>query len=400
MRELLIECGVAQTRGALVIGGVVRRFFFLPAFEDPIDPASIEPGDILLGRVKSVSGAIGGAFVNIGVDQDGFLPIKDMRAAPPEGAAIIVRVHRPVFAQKGAVLAGDWGRGLSSEERVSFEAKAEKAKPPQRLREPENVLIRLMQIISDPVESISVDHALGAATLRKRYSSVDVNIETAPFADQDIEAQIEMSLQASISLPGGGRLIFAETEGGCVIDVDAASAAGGSSLSVNDKVNESAATMIINEISRRSIGGRIIVDFLPPASAKSQSALFEMMKKSLRALPGARAGKLHKDGLFDLTLPRTQVSLLAQASEASGEAWVRPGRRLTADWCAKQALHRLEAILRRSPRARPSLRLGGDLMACVARNVAWESRLADRYGARFLIEPSDQVQPRAYDIAE
>ena len=257
-----------------------------------------------------------------------------------------------------------------------------------------------MQSLGRRLHRIVINDRRAAAELKAHAPDIPVELNADPFADYDIAALIEESLEQTALLPGGARLIFAETEGGCVIDVDASVAAASVSQRINDKVNAVAAPAIFREIERRAIGGRIIVDFLPPTSERFFAALSEELNQRMRSISGARAGKLRKDGVFDFTAPKTQASLLTIASESAGDDWLRPGRRLTADWRLKSAIFQLETTLRRSPRARPSLRLGRDLFAHLQSNDVWLARLSERHGARFLIEASDRLQPRDYDLAE
>ncbi len=400
MTALVVDCGAAQTLAALVVGDDVSRFFFLPAIDDGIADAGAEAGDLFLGRVKTVAGAVDGAFIDIGMARDAFLPRKGAHKPPVEGASIIVRVKRPALDEKGAVVTTDWTVGLAQGEQQAIRSGADGINPPQRLGSPLPPVVRLTQSLGRRLHRIVINDRRAAADLKTHAPDIPVELNADPFADYDIAALIEESLEQTTPLPGGARLIFAETEGGCVIDVDASVAAASASQRVNDKVNAIAAQAIFREIERRAIGGRIIVDFLPPTSEKSFAALFKELNQRMRSISGARAGKLRKDGVFDFTAPKTQASLLTIASESAGDDWLRPGRCLTADWRLKSAIYRLETILRRSPRARPSLRLGRDLFAHLQSNDVWLARLSERHGARFLIEASDRLQPRDYDLAE
>lgn len=65
---LLIECGAAETKAALVAGGEIVRFFFAPARGDEGLPRRLEAGDIVLGRIKKSAPALGGAIVDAGVE--------------------------------------------------------------------------------------------------------------------------------------------------------------------------------------------------------------------------------------------------------------------------------------------------------------------------------------------
>jgi ribonuclease G len=63
-------------------------------------------GDIYKGRVSRVEKGLGAAFVDIGAERAGFLPLADLPRVPTEGESLIVQVSRDAFEGKGARLTG------------------------------------------------------------------------------------------------------------------------------------------------------------------------------------------------------------------------------------------------------------------------------------------------------
>jgi ribonuclease G len=61
-------------------------------------------GDIYKGRVTRVEKGLGAAFVDIGAERAGFLPLADLPDVPTEGQALVVQVTRDALEGKGARL--------------------------------------------------------------------------------------------------------------------------------------------------------------------------------------------------------------------------------------------------------------------------------------------------------
>ena len=104
-RELLVEAEGGEVRIASVIDGDVVDLIIERKTGGTI------VGDVFLGRVQRVIQGIGAAFIDIGMDRDGFLPLSDadrnpaLKARTPvEGEKICVQVKRDGFAQKGPQL--------------------------------------------------------------------------------------------------------------------------------------------------------------------------------------------------------------------------------------------------------------------------------------------------------
>ncbi|MEZ5922648.1 MAG: ribonuclease E/G [Parvularculaceae bacterium] len=173
------------------------------------------------------------------------------------------------------------------------------------------------------------------------------------------------------------------------------------SASVNDQTNEAAARRILLEIGRRQLGGRVIIDFLPASNAAARAKLADTLKAGLKSIPKSRFGRLNADGLCDLTLPRTSLSLLEQATEPAGAGWPAKGRRFTRDWSAKAAIRTLEGALGARPSSRPRLIVGPEIADYLeGERPQWAERLKQKFGARFSIERSASMEPRDHDLAE
>jgi Ribonuclease G/E len=388
--SLIIDCGAAETTAALVSGNEIIRFFFAPARGDEAVPRKLEAGDIVFGRIKKAAPALSGAFVDIG-GADAFLPAKK-EGAPVEGAPAIFRVTCPPLGGKSAVLSADWRQGLPQ----PLAAAIEKSEGAPRLLSASidsAILIALKAQMFAPA-SISLNRPDAAAALTA--SGFSAAVDERAVDEISIEEAIAQALELEIAFGEGARMLFSETPGGAVIDVDAGSASN-DSRKPNDRVNAMAAARLFGDLSRRGIGGRVVVDFLPPSSATARRTLLE----TLAAQNGreSRLGKLAPDGLLDLTSPRRDFSLLERASEPFGDGALTPGRRPTLDWAAKRAVAALERRLRRQPRHRFALEAGAEILRYLESRPPWRARLVERNGARFDYRLREQA-PRSFDVAE
>ena len=113
--EVLIDAGLLETRVALVSEGQLREVVVEPRARESL------VGDIFLGRVVRVVPGLQAAFVDLGLDHDGFLHGREARFAPSapvgeggrapdisdcvsEGEALYVQVTRDPIGDKGSRL--------------------------------------------------------------------------------------------------------------------------------------------------------------------------------------------------------------------------------------------------------------------------------------------------------
>lgn len=395
-RVIVIDCGAAETRAALLLDGEPQKFWFGPARGDEALPRPPQTGDLFAGRVRTIAKWLNGAFVDIGAARDGFLPFAKNEKPPVEGAAVIVMARRPQIDAKGAVLTLDWKTKIGADAAAALEARAK------------SILIGALGEPADPAVAACAN--LGAADagaqqivvndpaakrLIEAFASMPVELASQPFGASGINSAAEETLEQSISIADGARLQFHETEAGVFIDVDSANAAGASS----DKINIAAVRRLFSEISRRAIAGRVAIDFLPPSGGGARARLIEAVKERLTTIPGARFGRVSPDGFCDFTLPRRHLSLLMSATEPAGDGWPVKGRRLTLDWAAKAAIRDLEGALIARPSSAPRLLVAEEIGAYLAeQRPQWTARLAEKFGARFTVGRAAAMDMRSHEI--
>lgn len=398
MRRLVVDCGAADTRAALVEDAAIIRFWFGPARGDERLPRPPATGDLFLARVRAVSRPLG-AFLDIGEDCEALLSVKTGEAAPVEGEAHVVVVRRPPIGTKGPLVSRDWRKGLGRARIVEIEGAARHATAPCSLAGGCDPALAAFAALGRP-NALVVANDSNTANLLRANGVAAAKIEASPFERFGGEDALAAALARACALPSGAQMTFDETEALTAVDVDTGPAADGAVGRLNDRVNTEAAARLFDELSRRAIGGRIVVDFLPPSSAAARADLLAQLRKRAAGFDG-RLGRLSADGLFDLAVPRRSLSLLQQASEPGAAEQLRRGRRLTLDWTAKSALRALETRLGARPSARLRLLAGAAIADYLReRRPQWTERLASRYGARFAIESDPGLEERDFDVAE
>jgi Ribonuclease G/E len=381
-RRLIIDCGAAETRAALIGEEEAAALWFGPACGDEAAQCAPRTGDRYFGRIRTVSKALGGAFVDIGSGGEGFIP---SIAKIVEGALVSVAVRRPPIGAKSAV--------LSLEGPAPASAAIGLAGPPQAAP-----LAACQALLSGGIADIRINDAEGARQIGEAYR---VKFEPQAASALDFDEVIVDALDPNARIDGGARLTFAETEAGVMIDVDAGGIGAASQKLVNDRVNLAALARLPGEIGRRGLGGRIVIDFLPPSGPVARTALQGEIDKAFSRSQGVRSGRLQRDGFFDLTLPKRNKSLLMQVTEDAGDGFVVKGRRFTLDWATKSAIRTLEKLLRARPSSRPKLIVGAAIDDYLrAQRPKWIDRLASRHGERFEIVLASQLDPRAHDVIE
>jgi ribonuclease G len=352
-RELVIESTPFGARAGLLQGGRLIEVSLAHADSAPVR------GQIFLGRVRAIDHDLDAAFVDCGLDEDGYLSARDARVlfgqargAPigrqlHEGQTVLVQGRRDPQGGKGPRLTGDLalagpclvfrprqaGGGLSERlaargataaelreeaERLrglwqAIEAKARDARPPARLHGP-----------GEPVQQLVVEHLGGdpdrilfadqAALVRARgyiaewRPSLLDRLELLPdaFVASGAGEQLAAALEPVVELAGGGRLIIQTTAALTAIDVD-----GGGRRPL--EVDLEAAAEIARQLRLRRLGGTIVVDFVDLAAKRDRARLLATLRAALADDPApAEVLPMSSLGLVHVSRRRSGPSLAEQ----------------------------------------------------------------------------------------
>ncbi len=387
-RRIVIECGVAETRAALLDDDRVWKFWFGPARGDETADHFPRAGRRFAGRVKAVDRALNAVFVDIGDDRDSYLALtKGNTPHLVEGAMIETEIKSPPRQQKGAVL--------------RFIGPAQGDAAPGRTAPFPDAAVEAVEALGGEDCEIVIDEGAASRVLQS-VGFGDVRHETHPaslFETAGVDAELSAAFDRLVPLPGGGRIIIDEAQALTAIDVDTAGLNAASPARLREKIGLAAARGAVRQVSLRNIGGHVVIDF-PALTGETQRRRFaEKVKTEIAKIDGAGAASFSKSGLFSFTAPHGALSLLDRFCEPAESFPVR-GARLTLEAVAKRAIRTLETRLRAQPAARFRLASGAALGAYLAAAPAWRARLNERFGGRFEFAIDNDLEERRFDLAE
>ncbi|WP_165793738.1 ribonuclease E/G [Hyphococcus luteus] len=388
MIRLLIECGVAETRAALVKEDGIWKFWFGPARGDETTDRFARAGRRFAGRVKAVDKGLAAAFVDLGDGADAFLPLKKNNESHcVDGAMIEVEVKAPPRQTKGASL--------------RFVGVLDHDVEPGRLPPFTDPVVEAARTIGAEGDEILVDDGLARRSLEEagfgnvRHEGRPVSLFEKFGADGELDAAFERIAP----LEKGGRLIIDEAQALTAIDVDTGGLNASSPARLREKIAFAAADEAVRQVSLRNIGGHVVIDFPDIPGEAGRKRFQAHLRKVMARLEGAGAASFSRSGLYSFTAPHRALSLLDRFTQEDGAEPVS-GRRFTAEALAKFALARLERRLHAAPSARLRLAAGRDIKDYLESHAHWKKRLEDRHGARFDIVEDSECAGARFDLSE
>ncbi|GJL90767.1 ribonuclease E/G [Hyphococcus sp.] len=388
IRRLIIECGAAETRAALLIDGKVWKFWFGPARGDEETDTSPRPGRRFAGRVLRVDNSLRAAFIQIGGTLDGFLTINKTNAPHcVEGAMASVEIKTPPRQQKGAVL--------------RFVGPLDATVKPGRLPPFLDSALEAVRAFGAEVDEVAIDDGDAARVLTVQgVQNVVHEAQRAPlFARFEIDAALDAAFRRDVPLIGGGALTIDETQALTAIDVDTGDLTASSPERLREKIAVAAMSEAIRQISLRNIGGHVVIDLPKIKGDSGRKKLQQHIHKELSRLDKVSAAGFSKSGLFSFVLPHLESPLLERYAE-EGRCQPQSGRRFKLDFLARRALGELENHLRATPSGKFQLAIGAALEGYLTKHAHWCERLRAKYGSRFEITPSATCGERSHDISE
>jgi hypothetical protein len=262
-REIWINAGAGETRAALLKDGVLDGYLA----GSLLGPRGARLGDIYLGRAAKVMAALEAAFVEIGAERPGFLPLREVGGTLQEGAALAVVVTREAAGEKGARLSA----------KVAA-APPPGARPPMLLQPGPDVMARAIGAWADAQTEILIDDGRAAAAARAAFPQLRIAQSGADLFDA-IEEQLAGLAAPRVMLPSGGFLTIERTRALTAIDVDSGGfqAAGGRAETAR-RINREAAREAGRQIRLRGLGGIMVIDFI---QTDELLALAGMLRDSL-----------------------------------------------------------------------------------------------------------------------
>ena len=338
--------------------------------------AETAEGNIYIGVVQEKKNAISSAFVNIGEENIGFLPYRDVTAEIKSGDSILVQAVRSSSGQKGAKLTmkfsleGSFAVLLSGENKLYFSQKMERAKRKHLEEflqdkdrhygfiirsgtEEKEALWQEMQALQEQAKRLEERAKYGKGPcllwgredldILKNCKEVDevytndrssfdqaveyvkqnglslmVHYREVDYAlRHDLAGALKEAEKKKIWLPGGGYLILEKTEAMNVIDVNTGKTKGGKEHEKTVfKTNLEAAKETARQIRLRNLSGMILIDFIDMKEPAHQRELLAKMAAHLAADPvPALVHDLTKLGIMELTRKKKYDSLAVWAEQ-------------------------------------------------------------------------------------
>jgi Ribonuclease G/E len=282
--------------------------------------------NIYLGRVAALQPKLGAAFIDIGADRPGFLPLDEAPKGLSEGDSLILRVARDATVEKGARLTARFGT-LPPE----LVAAAQESKPPVLLRRAGDPLMAALseeEPPAEPLAEIVIDDPTTFARARKMFTAqpemlalLRLDLEPAPlFERAGIEAEIEALLEPQVDLPSGGSLLIEPVRTLTAIDVNTARQESPAGPGASAKaVDLEAATEIPRQLRLRGLSGLMVVDFLELADAAARTQVVRTLRQGLAqdSRPG-RVSAMRGSGLVEITRRRAGPALHEVLTEPCG----------------------------------------------------------------------------------
>ena len=325
-------------------------------------PAAV--GALAVGRVARLDRRLNAAFISLPEGPDGFLPLAEAPGGLSEGALLGVRVTRVAAEDKGPRLSAK----LDAEQRGLIDPHlASRGHGPRAVAGGRSLLAAL----AEPARLCRADDPAAFALLgdgkleRHLLPSGFPETEAAGF-----DAEVAALLEPAVALDGGGGLLVEAGRTLTAIDVNLG--AGGAAA-----VNQAAAREAARQLRLRSIGGRVVIDFLDSHEGDLRAAAERTLKAALADDPERiKTVGWSRGGLYELTRRRSQPALAEILLEPAGSFG---NRRKSHATLAFEALRAFALAARAQPSARPVLRAPAPLAALIAEHPA-RRHLEDRLG--------------------
>lgn len=383
--KLLIDCGLAMTRAALIRGEEVIQLSALP---NENNRTRLLPGMRVIAQLVVVNRAAGTVFLKTKKGHGLFASFNRSWENLPEGAFVEVNVKSQARRHKYVVVEFVRPIAANTEETGN--------------RDQSDCLASILNDLNintfDAIDAVITTDGISKAGLSNtptasRFGLGDIEVRPNALHDILFFDQLNGALTPLVDLPGGGALTIDEAEALTAIDVDTYLAKHQSRHALREQVNAQALAVICKQIELRRLGGQFAIDFLPVAKP-GRAAFQALVSKKLETFDGfARAGWT-PSGLFTFVLPRKRASLLETLTQP--KAYFGDGRIFTREVAAGIALCALEDHLRAHPGLSFALDVADDIWRSWQANEKWAIALGQKYGNRFSITHSPNLIETSY----
>ncbi len=293
-RDILISTDSQETRVAITEDGRLEEYYV----ERASDTRMV--GSIYKGRVTSIVPGIGAAFIDIGLEKNGFLYVADIVEPKAEDEAILDGEATEGTARPSAPPRDRHAR-IDEILKLHQEILVQVVKEPfgtkgARLTTHISLPGRYMVLMGHDArcgvsKRIVVDSKPIFRSLRNFLQMLipgvkvrlDLYTGTEPLFEQEgVEAQIASLFDRRVQLHSGGSIVVEPTESVVAIDVNTAKFTGRRNLEETAfQVDKEAAVEVARQLRLRDIGGIIIIDFIDLDVAAHRRELVTVLEQAL-----------------------------------------------------------------------------------------------------------------------
>lgn len=272
-------------------------------------------GGVYLGRVVRVERSLNAAFVEIGLDKPGMLPLKRQGAQPSEGDALVVQIRRDRREEKGARLT------TSVRALVDVTNLAKGKQPPAQLIAPPALWQTALEALApEQVDSITCDRRVDVTPVadwcRRHRPGMEGAVAFLPEREwvpsrADMTDSVAEALEEEVLLPGGGQLLIEPVRTLTAIDVNSAAATAEKGIERTAlSVNLEAAREIPRQLCLRNLGGIIVIDFIDLENRNKRDQVIEALRQAVGIDPAIEwVGNMSRLGLVELLRRRAGPTL-------------------------------------------------------------------------------------------
>lgn len=287
-------------------------------------------GAVFLGKVAKLEPSLQAAFVEIGLDRPGLLPLKKQGKQPNEGESVVVQVRRDERDGKGVRLSS------SIQSETAYADKLAKATAPACLVPPPSAWQSCLAGLSpESVEEIVCDRRVDVAAVQAwcaiHAPELSPRVRHLPQRDWEpergeIEEQIAAALEETVTLPCGGNLLIEPVRTLTAIDVNSAAATRRAGMELTAlTVNLEAAAEVPRQLALRNLGGIVVVDFIDIDNRNKREQVLQRLRDAAIIDPAIEwVGNMSRLGLVEILRRRRGRTLVemwgVQASAPEDDA--------------------------------------------------------------------------------
>lgn len=225
--------------------------------------------------------------------------------------------------------------------------KAKRAKPPQRIHEEFDLILRTARdMFTNDVSKLEIDSKNDYKRISRFLKICSPHLrsrlrwyrERVPiFEKYEIERHIDKIYNRIINLRSGGYLVFDETESLVAIDVNSGKSVRHSNLEETAfKTNLEAAAEIPRQLKLRDLGGIIIIDFIDMENPGHRKAVFKALERALESDKAkTKILNISSIGLVEMTRQRVRRSVEGKGYQkcpyCNGRGTIKAASTISAD---------------------------------------------------------------------